>query len=178
MLELEVSRLREGQDRLDRTVDPVMLPREEDYQVVELVVLSARVTKNKEKVALTGSAHTVLELGCSRCLEPYRIPVDAEFDLLYLPISAAPAGGAEVEVAEEDVNTAFYREGRIDLGEMLHEQLYLSLPMKPLCCETCLGLCPVCGANRNTSSCACEQQWEDPRLAGLKALRRDDDSHA
>lgn len=178
MLALEVNRLREGEERLERLVQPPELPPEEDYRVVEPVALSVRMTRATSKVGLVGSARTVLELVCGRCLEPYRIPVDAEFDLLYLPFVEAPAGGEELEIAEEDVNTAFYKEGLIDLGEMLHEQLYLALPMKPLCRETCLGLCPVCGANRNTHPCACEPQWEDPRLAALKALLKDDDTHA
>jgi len=88
------------------------------------------------------------------------------------------AGGkvqGETELAEEDINTAFYRDGVIDLGELLHEQFYLTLPMKPLCREDCKGLCPVCGANWNQTTCACERRWEDPRLAGLKALLKDND---
>jgi len=102
------------------------------------------------------------------------VPVDAAFDLLYLPAAEAPDDD-EIEVAEEDINTAFYRDGSIDLGEMIHEQLYLALPMKPLCREDCKGLCPLCGANWNTTTCTCEVRWEDPRLAGLKALLKDND---
>jgi DUF177 domain-containing protein len=44
-----------------------------------------------------------------------------------------------------------------------------------LCRDDCQGLCPVCGANRNTIDCSCEVRWEDPRLAVLKALLKDDD---
>ena len=47
--------------------------------------------------------------------------------------------------------------------------------MKPLCKDECLGLCPMCGANRNTAPCACEPKWIDPRLAGLKALLNEND---
>jgi ABC-2 type transport system ATP-binding protein len=50
------------------------------------------------------------------------------------------------------------------------EQFYLALPMKPLCREGCLGLCPQCGADRNTTSCDCQPSWQDPRFAGLKRL--------
>jgi uncharacterized protein len=35
------------------------------------------------------------------------------------------------------------------------EQIYLELPMKPVCREACRGLCPTCGADLNAGSCAC-----------------------
>ena len=52
----------------------------------------------------------------------------------------------------------------------MREQLYLALPMKPLCREDCRGLCAECGANLNLTTCGCARRWEDPRLAGLRAL--------
>jgi|SRR5690606_30442606 len=170
MLQLEVARLREGSEPLERMVAPSDLPPDDDYGVVDRVALRAVVSREKDTVQITGQASTRLELACSRCLEPYLVQVDTEFDLRYLPISAAPGGDEEVEVGEEDINTAFYAEGLIDLGALLREQLNLALPMKPLCREDCLGLCPECGANRNTAPCACEPRWEDPRLAALRAL--------
>jgi uncharacterized protein len=171
---LDIARMRDGTERLERTIPPSALAAEEDFQVVAPVVLAAVATKDKEKVRIAGRATTSLELACGRCLESYRVPVDAGFDLTYLPAAEDP--GDEIEVADEDINTAFYRGGMIDLGEMLHEQLYLMLPMKPLCRDDCQGLCPVCGANRNTTTCACDPRWEDPPLAGLKALLKDNDN--
>ena len=55
----------------------------------------------------------------------------------------------------------------------MREQFYLALPMKPLCGNDCKGLCPTCGTNWNKGTCDCSNQSEDPRLAALKALRRD-----
>jgi uncharacterized protein len=175
MLVLEVSRLREGQDPFDRVVAAADLPREEDYRVVAPVELVSRVGRDRANVSVTGTATTTLELDCSRCLEPYRVPVKADFDLRYLPQVEAPDPGEEIAIDDEDVNTAFYKGGVIDIGEMLHEQLYLTLPMKPLCRPDCRGLCPVCGVNRNVASCDCDARWEDPRLAALKALLDDND---
>jgi uncharacterized protein len=71
---------------------------------------------------------------------------------------------------EEDVDTSYYRDDQIDLNELLREQFYLALPMKPLCAEGCKGLCPQCGTNLNAGSCTCTVVWEDPRLAALKGL--------
>jgi DUF177 domain-containing protein len=174
MLLLDVARLREGSDPLERTIAPGDLAAEEDYRVVAPVVLEATVAKDKANVRIVGHASTTLEMACSRCLDGYEVPVDARFDLLYLPAVESP-GEEEVEVRDEDINTAFYRDGSIDLAELLHEQLYLMLPMKPLCRENCQGLCPLCGVNRNVTTCSCEARWEDPRFAGLKALLKESD---
>jgi uncharacterized protein len=175
MLSLEVAKLREGSQAVTREIAPGDLAREDDYAVVQPVVFAAEVTRSKEQVTIAGTATTTLELTCSRCLEGFQVPVAATFDLRYLPVAEAPTAGEEVEVADEDINTAYYRDGLIDLGELVHEQLYLALPMKPLCKDDCLGLCPVCGANRNSTPCACEHKWIDPRLAGLKALLNEND---
>lgn len=170
---LDVARIR-GPQRIDRTVEPSVFGAEEDYRVVEPVGLAADVHKDHEKVRITGRAGTTLELACSRCLEGFRVPVDATFDLLYLP--AVPASGAgEQEVAEDDLATSYYRDGVIDLADLVREQLFLALPMKPLCQDACRGLCPECGTNLNAGSCACTHAWEDPRLAPLKALSRTND---
>jgi uncharacterized protein len=69
---------------------------------------------------------------------------------------------------EEAVGIAEYRDDKIDLTEVVREQLYLALPMKPLCREDCKGLCPVCGVNRNRETCTCQEVWVDPRMAALK----------
>ena len=44
------------------------------------------------------------------------------------------------------------------------------LPQKNLCKEDCKGLCPTCGVNLNTGSCACSGKTVDPRLEILKQL--------
>jgi uncharacterized protein len=81
------------------------------------------------------------------------------------------SGEAESEVEDEDLETSYYREDQIDLNELLREQFYLALPMKPLCQEGCKGLCPHCGTNLNAGACACTVERTDPRLAVLKTLK-------
>ena len=48
-------------------------------------------------------------------------------------------------MADEDLGVSFYKDDAIDLGEVMREQFYLALPMKPLCRPDCQGLCPICG---------------------------------
>jgi len=53
------------------------------------------------------------------------------------------------------------------------ESLQIALPMKPLCKDDCKGLCPNCGTNLNKATCDCTTHWEDPRLAALRALKKE-----
>ena len=172
---LDLSRFRGTHDHIDRVMDPSGLEAGgEPFRVVEAVRLVFDVNRDGTSFRLVGRAASVLELTCSRCVEAYRWPVAADFDLLYLP-EADNTGEGDLEVQDEDLNVAFYRAETIDLGQMVREQFYLAVPMKPLCADTCRGLCPACGTNLNNASCECRREWSDPRLSGLKVLATDRD---
>jgi uncharacterized protein len=170
-MKLDLAKIRQAQTRYDRTFEPAAVQLGDDaYRVVAPVHLGFDIHKDRDRFRLVGDVRTELELSCSRCLEPFRFPVEAAFDQRYLPQPEVSADD-EAEVAEEDLETSFYRDDEIDLNELLREQFYLTLPMKPLCREQCKGLCPQCGTNLNTGTCDCGPAWEDPRLAPLKELK-------
>ena len=108
------------------------------------VALALDVHREGRRYRLVGELRTTLELSCGRCLHRFTQPVELSFALLYLPY-ADNRGEGEIEIEEEDLATAYYREGQIDLGQLMREQVFLVLPMKPLCGDGCRGLCPVCG---------------------------------
>ena len=165
---LEVSRLRPGAETITNRYDPSDFPSTgQDFSVSAPVEFTAEVSKDEKKVRLAGRVTSTLSADCSRCLEPFAIPVNASFDALLLPAST-DAAEEEREVQAEDLGVSYYRDDTIDLGELMREQFYLALPMKPLCRPDCRGLCPVCGINRNHESCTCQPEWVDPRLEGLK----------
>ena len=168
---LDLNKLRGSREHLERTFQPSAFdPQDEEYRVAAPVELTLDVQKlGNEAFGVSGKPATELEVECSRCVEPFRVPVDATFDLRYMP-QAANTGEGEREVGEEDLTTAFYRDGMLDLVDLLREQFMLALPMKPLCTEACRGLCPQCGTNLNKTQCGCAPKWEDPRLAPLKSL--------
>jgi uncharacterized protein len=171
-MQLDLTRYRQPVTHFSRTFRPEEVAQPGDpYQITAPVHVELDIHKDKEKFRLVGEARTQLQLGCSRCLEPYPFPVEAPFDLRYLPASEMSTE-AERELQDEDVETSYYRDDAIDLNEVLREQFYLALPMKPLCVEGCRGLCPQCGTNLNTSQCDCAPAWEDPRLAPLKELAK------
>jgi len=137
---------------------------------VDAVQLNGDLDKREDGISFSGRIRTSAHLACSRCLEDYSLPLDLPFDLFY---TASPEGGAEDgDRIDDDMITRVHFDGaRIDLGALLSEQLYLGLPLKPLCRPDCHGLCPRCGTNLNDGDCACaEERTEDPRLRVLKNL--------
>jgi uncharacterized protein len=107
---------------------------------------------------------------------PGALPGTGAGDLRYLP--QALAGNRE-EDPDDDPSTTFYSDDALDLAQMVREQCYLTIPMKPLCRPDCQGLCATCGTNLNTERCQCNPQWLDPRLAALQVLvspRTNDDA--
>lgn len=143
---------------------------EEDAVFLLPVHADISVKKVGEEVYVKGKIKTLLSFVCSRCLVPFEFPVDSDFDLIYLP--------EELEVAKEelnsdDLNTSFYYSRKIDLKEVVLEQLNLTFPVKPLCSETCQGICPVCGKNINSGDCSCVTKDSDTRLEKLKIFLKD-----
>ena len=173
MLSLNLAKIRDAHERFEQVYSPEQLAAPDDaFRVAAPVNLAFDIYKDQDQFRLVGSATTTLELPCSRCLEPFTWPVDSSFDLRYQP-HARNSGEGEREIEEDDLTTAFYENDTIDLGQLMREQFYLALPMKPLCRDECKGLCPTCGTNWNKGACDCTNQWEDPRLSALKALRKD-----
>lgn len=168
---LDLSLMREARDRVDRAIDPSALPAADAdaFSVKAPVRLAFDIFKDGGQFHLVGRVSSVLGLSCVRCLADVELPVDLPFDLLYLP-HQAHGEDEEIEVEDDDLTTAFYRDDEIDLGQLVVEQFYLALPMKPLCRESCRGLCPECGTNLNTATCSCVHAWTDPRLDGLRSL--------
>ena len=170
-MKLDLTRYRQPVSHFARTFQPGEVASDAGtYHIVAPVELEFDIHKDKDKFRLVGRVRGELELTCSRCVEPYRFPIDAQFDQRYLPSSQASTE-AEREVEEDDLETSYYADDEIDLSQLMREQFYLALPMKPLCQEECKGLCAQCGTNLNTGSCECAPVWEDPRLAALKTIR-------
>lgn len=168
---LDLIRLHGQRGHFERRFEPSAFdPQDDDYRVAAPVELSVDVEKaGGDAFRVTGRATTRLGLECGRCLDAFEVPVDASFELRYVP-QLENDGEGEREVAEDDLTTAYYREGSLDVIDLLCEQFQLALPMKPLCAEACRGLCPECGANLNRTECGCAPKWEDPRLAVLREM--------
>ena len=122
------------------------------------------------EIRIRGNLDVKLEAECDRCLEPTPVQLVTDFDVFYRP---APLGSRAHEVAldEGESQIGFYEGGGIELGEILREHILLSLPMQLVCAETCKGICPKCGGNRNNVACRCEDTRSDDRWAALREIR-------
>ena len=147
-------------------------PREGDDEVkVDQIRLSGEVHRDEDRYLFAGNIATVATLGCGRCLEPFSLPLDLHFDLTYNARPDPPDRHGERRVDVDSITEVPFDGARIDLDALLAEQIYLALPLKPLCREECRGLCARCGANLNSNPCSCPAGAEpDPRLAVLKRL--------
>lgn len=128
-------------------------------------------------VFAAGTFKGFLTVACSRCVGPVKIDLDETLRVTFMPPGEMPQEDEEeamdeegVEVREEDLDVFPYDGDKIDLEPLLREQFVLAVPFAPLCAETCKGLCPQCGIDRNTGTCSCEKPI-DPRLAALKGLK-------
>ena len=115
-----------------------------------------------------------LEFACVRCLEPYEVTIDLPFELI-LAGEGREASSEEGRTPDDVLDPAMFYpvpHGIADLVGVAREQLYLALPLKPVCSDACKGLCPTCGANRNRIECGCRNEAPDPRLAPLLDIRK------
>jgi uncharacterized protein len=129
-----------------------------------------------------GTFHGELTVACSRCINPVKLVIDEKLRVTFMPRHEIgedddedkPTGDADSdegpEVAEDDLDVFPFDGERVDLEPLFREQFVLAVPYAPLCAETCKGLCPQCGIDRNTASCSCTPPI-DPRLAALKGLK-------
>jgi len=112
-----------------------------------------------DEIELTGSVETELLLACSRCLETFPSSMNIELN-----------ERLSKTLKSEDEDIIFIENDRLDLNEILENNIIAVLPIKRLCNKDCKGLCHQCGINLNHSTCKCENEDVDPRLAKLKDL--------
>ncbi len=133
---------------------------------------SANAERAGEEIRIVGSLTAAVEMTCSRCLEPARIEIARPFDLFFRQHDEMVFDeDDDIELTEEDTQTAFFSGTKLAIGDVLHEQLLLALPMKPLCRLDCKGLCPVCGTNLNSNTCNCPSERFSPHMDKLLEIK-------
>ena len=121
-------------------------------------------------IRLKGSFSGNFQVPCARCVEPVEIPLAADFDLIFRPVSA-DSEATERSITAPETEIGYYQRDSLALEDVLREQVLLSLPVKTLCKPDCKGLCPRCGENRNSQACSCDVGPSDPRCHALAGLR-------
>lgn len=133
-----------------------------------------RAIRIKELVKIEGRLDTRIRLTCSRCLEPFESPLVTSFVLTYAQEPSETtkmSDGGGIELSAEDAGLIIFTGREIDLKAALQEQVVMSIPMRPLCSQTCKGLCSGCGANLNAGDCGCQKKSFNIKFAALKNLK-------
>ena len=164
-----------GPQSYDATFHDITVSDVDRIEVADVGPVRIEASAEKEgagEYVVDGTVHFTADFSCSRCLEPYPFANTSNFHVRFRPRPAATPENEEVEITEaEELDVEFYTEREIPLRDLALEQVQLSIPMKPLCDENCLGLCPNCGANRNRETCRCETQAADERWGALAGIR-------
>lgn len=127
------------------------------------VRVEAKITHIAHGVHVQGTLSGVERETCARCLETFARPTRIDIEETF----------SEDVRDEEDfwADVAPLVDRSIDLSDLVSQLLEVDEPMAAICSETCLGICPACGVNRNVIACGCEAHTVDARLAGLARLR-------
>ncbi len=125
------------------------------------------VLPQADGVLLRGRFTAEVVQPCNRCAEDARLSLDENFDAF----EPYPAESQDGDERPDDL--VLYELPRnkgleINPAALVWQEFVLALPVKPLCSEGCKGLCPRCGADRNTETCNCAREGHDPRLAALR----------
>jgi uncharacterized protein len=167
-MKVQISEIPEDGLELDAE-EPVQA---EGVRIASPVGIRLRVEKIGTEVVIRGELAADVEFSCSRCLREVKKGLLMPINLLYHPLDSL-RGDERRELLGEELETGFYEDDELDIEEIAKEQVLLNIPMKPLCGESCRGICPRCGADLNEGSCGCKLSAQDSRLSALKKLLED-----
>ena len=147
-------------------IDYMLSPEQLDTVRFEDARVVGSITDNSGYMRLRLKVELVYHGECARCLAP----VDGVFSLDF-ERTVVTEGVLSDDALEDDAEEYVVIHGsELDVDEPLSEELVLGFPIKLLCSEDCLGLCPKCGKPRREGDCGCPTKEIDPRLAILATL--------
>ena len=153
-----------GSSRTVHVDEPVAGLRTELADVPEDAPIAGDLTLESvsEGIYVSGRVQGRYSMRCARCLKEFTRGFDLEMAEL-VPREAGP---------QDDY--ALASDLTLDPEPIVRDAVVLEMPFSPLCRPDCLGLCEICGGDRNLGECPGHES-SDPRWAGLDALRFHDD---
>ena len=170
-MRIELENLEGGKGDFAHVYNPDDLnPVDERVKLTAPASVSGKIRLAGNEVFVNGHVDTRAQVECDRCLKAVELPVSADFELEYIPGSEYASSGV-AELTEAEMSVAVFDGQALDVDEIVKEQSLLAVPTRMLCREDCKGICPQCGADRNTGECDCVTKEIDPRWAALKNLK-------
>jgi uncharacterized protein len=149
------------------TIDPQSVVPLDDESTLTIEEGEVRLSRtNRGLVARGRVAGRVAPLTCGRCLAEMSLPVNVSFEEEYLP-SIDIGRGTPLPPPDDDMTFTIDENHHLDLSEAIRQNTLAALPMTPRCRPDCAGLCPICGVNRNESTCTCENSAQNGPFAAL-----------
>jgi len=150
-----------------------------EYQLDERISLfedaadrhvTGRVTllKTNESIWVSAELTSNVDCECGRCLTSFSQTLAMSVEEEFFPVLIPTGRDAREKPPGGDGQRLYIQENHtLDLSGTLRDYASMVVPMKPLCKPECAGLCQKCGANRNESSCMCDDLVRDPRWNAL-----------
>lgn len=132
--------------------------------------VSLDVDYHTGEIVARGKIDIALKLECARCLEPFEHKAVYKLAFVIKLARRGELNGLEGE-SSDDFFVVTDSAEEFDIAPIVRERVMISLPLKPLCDDSCKGLCPKCGVNMNTKTCNCTIDQTDERWSGLRELK-------
>ena len=125
---LEVDRLAETQADVDYEIELAELPGLRSLRggVAGRVTGRVRFGRRSGTAVAALTLEGTATLQCQRCMQPVQLPLQATADVALI------ASEADVESVPADLEPVLAPGGRISIGELVTEELLLSLPIVPV----------------------------------------------
>lgn len=179
MLRIHIGSITEQGVDLNEQQDAAFLPllnalsSKESVSFTHPVQVRIHATPAGETILVKGSAESTVRIPCSRCLELFDFNLETTISVTAVPEVPSLNDSEttdDIELTAEDMDVIRFSGNSIDLSDEIAQQIIMALPFKPLCRDTCKGLCSRCGANLNNFACQCLSQEKSNPFAVLKGL--------
>ena len=161
---------KKGYIHLSYSEEPTLLNLDKGrFRPTSPLKVDVHLNKTRDGVYASGKVEATLSLNCSRCLKHFPYPVSEEFHFEYRPRQTEFP--EEIELDEEAVGIVFFEGDEIELSDQVRQDVLLAIPMKPVCGESCKGLCQVCGGDLNVVECDCSPAAAWSPFAKLKDMK-------
>jgi uncharacterized protein len=175
--------------QLNETFDEL----DDDLEFLSPVAGELQIMRIHSGVLVTGQLHTAVRVNCGRCVEPIVMPIRFTLEESFRPLTEVETGRylrpEEFEGDSEDFEDealVINEHHILDIGEVVRQNIWLSLPMYPTCNWIGSGECPNLIAQRAAlaEQQAARQSDEDdvipegvdPRWAALLKLQQRGDN--
>lgn len=121
---------------------------------------NVRVTRTAQGLLVQAKLQARIASECVRCLTEFQQLLEVEFSDLY----------AFTQASMTESRLILPESGKIDLAPVVRDEMFLAIPISPLCQPNCKGLCPICGENLNETTCHHEDEITETGAGELSSL--------